>query len=249
MFRPVYEPRTKAREYCDLAVNIYTGCNHGCVYCYAPKVLRKRREEFSAHVEPRPGITEAVRRQIERDGIAGKKIMLCFTCDPYPADIDTMATREVIKTIKASGNHVQILTKGGYRAERDFDLLDETDSFGVTISCIVEYLAVEPNAARVFERIRSLSHAKEKGISTWVSFEPVFCSDDIYALINNTDFIDLFRIGKLNYMSSDIDWAKFGRECEERCKLYGRNYYIKEDLRKCMEALPLFSGVDREEGQ
>ena len=101
MFQPIYEPRTKAKEYCDLAVNIYTGCNHGCVYCYAPRVLRKTREEF-AKVEPRKGIAEAVRKQIEREGLRGKKIMLCFTCDPYPAEIDTTPTREVIKAVKES---------------------------------------------------------------------------------------------------------------------------------------------------
>ena len=35
MFHPIYEPRTRAREYCDLAVNIYDSCPHGCTYCYA----------------------------------------------------------------------------------------------------------------------------------------------------------------------------------------------------------------------
>ena len=126
MFRPIYEPRTRAREYCDLAVNIYTGCNHGCVYCYAPRVLRKTREEF-AKVSPRKDIAEAVKRQIERDKITGRKIMLCFTCDPYPKNIDTTVTRDVIKAIKDSGNYVCILTKGGLRARRDFDLLGKKD--------------------------------------------------------------------------------------------------------------------------
>ena len=41
MFRPIYAPRTRAREYCDLAVNIYTGCSHGCTYCYA-RAMAKR---------------------------------------------------------------------------------------------------------------------------------------------------------------------------------------------------------------
>ena len=134
MFRPIYEPRTRAKEYSDLAVNIYTGCNHGCSYCYAPNVLRKTRTDFE-NVQPRLDMVESVNKQIAREGMKDKKIMLCFTCDPYPADIDTTVTREVIKAIKNSGNHVQILTKGASRAERDFDLLDSEDSFGVTISC------------------------------------------------------------------------------------------------------------------
>lgn len=87
MNKPIYEPRGRAREYGELAVNIYTGCNHGCSYCYAPAVLHKEQGAFT-EVQTRPGIVEAVRRQLEREKTTGKTVFLCFTCDPYPADID-----------------------------------------------------------------------------------------------------------------------------------------------------------------
>ena len=103
--KPIYKPKGRASDYGEYAVNIYTGCNHGCVYCYAPTVLRKSREEFS-QVAPRPGIVESVRRQLEHEKITGKLIHLCFTCDPYPAEVDTMPTREAIQAIKQAGNNV-----------------------------------------------------------------------------------------------------------------------------------------------
>lgn len=234
MFRPIYEPRTRAREYCDLAVNIYTGCNNGCTYCYAPRVLRKSREQFATDVRPRDRIVESVCRQIEREGLVGQKIMLCFTCDPYPAGIDTTTTRDVIKAIKESGNHVQILTKGGERAVRDFDLLDRGDSFGVTISG-GENIS-EPNAACPEERIDTLAEAHQSGITTWVSCEPVLEPSAIFNLVRRGIFIDLFRIGKLNYSKDRwMNWGEFGRKIEAHCKAHGRNYYIKEDLRAEME--------------
>ena len=130
---PIYAPKARAREYGDLAINIYTGCNHGCTYCFAPRVKHQSLEDFQ-QVQPKAGIVEAVKDQLYRQKITGKLIHLCFTCDPYPADIDTTPTREIIEAIKTSGNHVQILTKGGYRAIRDFDLLDNNDYFGVTIT-------------------------------------------------------------------------------------------------------------------
>jgi DNA repair photolyase len=232
MFRPIYEPRNRAREYCDLAVNIYTGCPHGCLYCYAPKVLRKSREEF-AKVSPRKDIVEAVEWQLKRDKITGRKIMLCFTCDPYPIGIGNSETRDVIRAIKESGNHVQILTKGSPDAVEDFDLLDENDSFGVSITGAPKY--VEPRASDSVDLLEMLFIAHHHGIKTWVSCEPVFDPAAIYRLIKTVYYIDMFRIGKLNYMPSNIDWGKFGRECERLCKEYGRNYYIKEDLRKEME--------------
>ena len=32
----IYEPRGKAAEYSPLAANLYAGCGHGWLYCYAP---------------------------------------------------------------------------------------------------------------------------------------------------------------------------------------------------------------------
>lgn len=232
---PIYEPKGKAKEYGDLAINIYTGCNHGCTYCYAPSVLRKDKAEF-AQVKVRPGVVDAVKKQLGKEVLKNKMIHLCFTCDPYPADIDTAATREIIKAIKGSGNHVQILTKGGYRAVRDFDLLDRNDRFGVTISAMFNQSA-EPNAAFPIERITTLKTAKDAGFYTWVSCEPVLDAGSIYRVIRDFDFIDLYKIGKLNYHPSDINWHDFGHECERLCKKYGRNYYIKEDLRREMETV------------
>jgi len=232
MAKAIYQPKGRAKEYGDYAINIYTGCPHRCYYCFAPSVLHKDREEFHSHVEPRKGIVEAVKRQLEAERITSKLIHLCFTCDPYPVGIDTIPTREIIKAIKESGNHVQILTKGGREAGRDFDLLDEFDWFGITFTGDCDK---EPMAASGAERMDTLCEAWRRGIQTWVSCEPVFVPELIYSLIAHGDFIDKFKIGKLNYYTSNINWGEFGRKCEKLCKEYGRNYYIKEDLRKEME--------------
>lgn len=230
--KPIYKPKGRAGEYGDYAINIYTGCNHGCTYCYAAKMAKRFGKDFY-HVEPREGIVRATKKQIESEEIRDKLIHLCFTCDPYPADIDTNVTREIIKSIKDSGNHVQILTKGGERAERDFDLLDCYDWFGVTHtndSWFSPY-KLEPNASTAIERLSTLQGAKACRIKTWVSCEPVFEPEAVYLLIKVAEYIDLYKIGKLNYASSNINWGEFGRECERLCKEHGRNYYIKQDLR------------------
>lgn len=125
--KPIYTPSGKAKEYGDYALNIYTGCPHRCFYCYTPNVLHRDRQQFHELVEPRKNIVEETRKQIEREGITGKLIHLCFTCDPYPKGYDSMPTREIIKILKDSGNKVQILTKNGSDAIRDFDLLDSGD--------------------------------------------------------------------------------------------------------------------------
>ena len=232
MIKPIYEPKGKAKEYGDYCVNIYTGCNHGCEYCFAPSVLHKTREQFE-RVTVRPGLIEALDHQLKHEDFKGKLIHLCFTCDPYPAPpVDTGHTRDVVSMLKEAGCHVQILTKGGLRAERDFDLLDGEDWFGITLSGDE---SKEPNAASENERLVSLEKAHIIGVNTWVSFEPVYTPAEVYEALAAAEFIDLFRIGKLNYHPSDINWDEFGRECERLAMQYGRRIYIKDDLRRAME--------------
>lgn len=226
--KPLYIPKGKAKEYGDYAVNIYTGCPHRCYYCFAPNVLHRGREEFHTRVEPRPGIVDALKRQLEREGITGKLIHLCFTCDPYPTGYDTSVTREVIKAIKASGNHVQILTKGD--GSRDFDLLDGNDWYGITYDGM-PHGVYEPS-----DRVVGLAEAKYAGLKTWVSCEPVIYAGGVLKfLVNCYDIIDKVKIGKLNYHPSTINWKDFGYEVEQLCQKLGMDYYIKESLRKEME--------------
>lgn len=228
--KPLYTPKGRAKEYGDMAINIYTGCPHRCYYCFAPSVLRKDRETFHSCVEPRPGIVEATKRQLDKEGITGKLIHLCFTCDPYPVGYDTTVTREIIKAIKESGNHVQILTKGN--GDRDFDLLDENDWYGITLTGTDN--RYEPYAEDEAMRIMMSVEANDRGIKTWVSCEPVLYPSRVLKYIETAPWVDKWKIGKLNYHPSNIDWHGFGHKVEDLCKKLGRNYYIKEDLRNEM---------------
>ena len=233
--KPIYKPKGAAAEYGEYAVNIYTGCPHRCYYCFAPQVLRREREAFHSHVEPRRDIVAEVAHQLNMEQITGKTIHLCFTCDPYPTGYDTTPTREIIKLLKESGNHVQILTKGD--GSRDFDLLDGGDWYGITVSSGEEESCLrEPKATRLSKRMSALIEAKERGIKTWVSFEPVLVESDVLEILRTFHGnFDRVKIGKLNYWPSDINWAEFGRKAEALCQELGLDYYIKDKLRAEME--------------
>ena len=229
--KPIYEPKGAAKEYGDLALNIYTGCPHRCFYCFSPSVLRKDREEFHATVQPRKDIVDATRKQLEKENITGKLIHLCFSCDPFPVGVDHTPTLEIIKLLKEHGNHVQLLTKGD--AREAIPLLDGEDWFGVTVSCMGDLSErVEPGAVHAYARLFEMTDAKRAGIKTWVSFEPVLDADDVLRAIETYhNFIDKVKIGKLNYHPSEIDWKKFGNDAEDLCKSLGIDYYIKESIR------------------
>jgi DNA repair photolyase len=237
----IYEPRGKAGEYCKLAANLYIGCSHGCKYCYAPAATYSDSVKF-AQVRPRIGIID----QLEKDARSlrfpwskpDSPVFLCFTCDPYQQiDVKYQLSRQAIKSLHNNNLDVMILTKGGKRAERDFDLLKPSDQFGVTLTCLdnAESLKWEPGASLPSDRIESLRKAHDMKIQTWVSIEPVINPEVSLEIIRQTScFVDLYKVGKMNYdpVAKTIDWSKFGRDAVNLLDSLGNKYYIKEDLKK-----------------
>lgn len=245
----IYEPRGRAREYCELAANLYRGCSHGCTYCYAPSATFRKREDFSV-----PTVRRDVLKQFKKDaaklGAEGetRPILLSFTTDPYiPLDVEERLTREAIKILHDNNLKVEILTKGGKRSERDFDLLalrPELSRYGTTLVFIDEKLRreIEPFAAPTEERITSLKKAHDMGIPTFVSLEPVWTAEQALELIELThEFVDLFKVGKLNYnkQQKEVDWCQFRHDVIDKLKVYGNDFYIKKDLLECTSSLEI----------
>jgi DNA repair photolyase len=232
----IYQPKGKAGEYGKYAINLYRGCSHGCEYCYAPNATYTSRDKFK-NVSPRDGILASIKNDIKTHPV-DKPVFLCFTCDPYqPMDIETRLTRQTILLLHSAGIPVTILTKGGSRAERDFDLLTSADSFGVTLTCLTDDASLqwEPGAAIPSERISSMRKAHSIGVKTWVSLEPVIDPVQTLELIRLTaDFTDLYKVGKMNYhpISKTIDWTKFAESAISLLESLEKQYYIKEDLKK-----------------
>uniref|UniRef100_A0A6M3LNC8 Putative radical SAM superfamily protein n=1 Tax=viral metagenome TaxID=1070528 RepID=A0A6M3LNC8_9ZZZZ len=235
----IYEPRGKAGEYCKLACNLYRGCSHGCIYCYAPKATFNN--DF-AKPKQRKGLIEQLEKEAALLRFPWNKhdspILLCFTCDPYQLiDSHYQITRQALQILKKNNLDVMILTKGGKRAERDFDLLTHNDKFGVTLTCLdnSESLKWESGAALPNERIESLRVAHKLGVKTWVSIEPVINPETSLEIIRQThEFVDLFKVGKMNYhtIAKTIDWSKFGHDAIDLLQSLGNEYYIKDDLRR-----------------
>lgn len=236
----IYEPKGRAKEYCELALNIYSGCAHGCTYCYVPAVLKKPEAEFHAQVTERKDLLKNLRRELKPDltwfpgSRWGKNVLLSFTCDPYqPIDVEKQTTRRVIELLIEAGAIPVVLTKGGTRAVRDFDLLKKGyGKFGTTLlfSKDESRRKYEPNAASVEDRIEAIKEAHRQGIFTWLSLEPVIIEEEAYEVIRLLKGqIDHWKVGKLNHISSDINWGKFAENVI--ALLQGESYYLKADLR------------------
>lgn len=235
----IYEPKGQAREYAALACNIYSGCDHRCVYCYAPSATRKQREEF-ARPKPRNSFIEILDRECmarKRAGTNSGRVLLCFTCDPYQhLDERLGLTRDTIRLLHRYGFTVQVLTKGGSRAMRDLDLFGPGDAFASTLTLLDDTSSRkwEPGAALPDDRIETLRQFHAAGVPTWVSLEPVLNPASALEIIRRTHgFVDLYKVGKLNYheLASRIDWQVFADDVVSLCESLQNPYLIKDSLR------------------
>lgn len=244
----IYVPTGRAAEYTDggLAANWYDGCGHACEYCYAPDVLKKDRNTFHKFPKPKPFALDKLASDCFTLSKAGdtRPVFCSFSCDPYQQiDAEMGLTREALIVLFTYGRSVILLTKGGERSMRDFDLLAANAGrvkYGATLVFQDDGASRmhEPNAAPTSRRIDALKAAHDLGIRTWVSLEPVYYPTDTFALIDMTkDFVDEYRVGRLNYRpeAREVDWGKFAMEVEKKLKSTGKAYYIKSDLKKVQE--------------
>ena len=233
----IYEPRGRAREYAPLAANLYSGCSHGCKYCYAPAATFKQKDNFHSVVKPRKRALEELEQDAAKLGHSGKRVLLSFTTDPYqPLDEKLGLTRRAIQILHRHGLKVEILTKGGTRAARDFDLLGSGDAFASTLTFLDCDMSREwePNAADPDDRIAAIREAHARGIPTWVSLEPVIDPrQSLEIIIKTHPYVNLFKVGTLNHhhLTKTIDWRTFGRRAKALLEKLGKDYYIKDDLR------------------
>ena len=238
----IYEPRGKAREFAALAANIYKGCAHGCTYCYAPSATFTPRDKFSekTYIQPRKNWFDQMEKDCKKltKNRCQEIILMSFTSDPYqPCEEKFKVTRLAMSMMNRYGLNFGVLTKGGTRACRDFDLLSKNpkNQFACTLTTDIdsESLEWEPGAALPSDRIEALRKAHALGIDTWVSFEPVINPEAVPRLIDKTHkFVNLYKIGKLNYhkKASEIDWSSYLQTVEAKLHQYGKKYIVKKDL-------------------
>ncbi len=237
----IYEPKGRAREYSPLALNVYSGCDHGCLYCYVPRVLKRDREEFHKDVTPRKGILEAVEKEAPRRSGTKDQVLLSFTGDPYcRKEKRYRMTRAILKVLVENRIPVAILTKGGTRCLEDLDVFKKFGrhiKVGATLTFRQELDSgkYEPDAAPPSDRLRALKILHVYKVKTWVSFEPVIDTGQTLALLEETlPYVDQYKIGKINqYLGLDkkIEWEPFLRAAIGVLWSAGKPFYVKEDLR------------------
>lgn len=237
-------------EYSLLACDPYWGsCTNGCDYCYVAGSMRRTREQWDKiPLAPRKDFIKHLRRDAAKYKGTDKRVLLSFTSDVYcePA-VKSGLTRQVLEVLREFDIPWQVLTKNGTAAVPDFDLYGKHDAFATTLTTTgIEAWTWEPGAADPSNRIRAIQRAKDAGIETWVSLEPVLDPACSLRVIEQTwDVVDLYKIGRWNHdaKANAIDWRAFGTAAIELCEKYGKAYYVKDDLAKHLDGVE-YTGTD-----
>jgi DNA repair photolyase len=158
-------------------MNLYRGCQHGCIYCdtrsecYGIKDISK----ISVKKNALELLVKELRAKRKKRATIGTGSMN----DPYmPIEKDLQHTRKALQIIATEKFPVHIITKSNV-VERDADILQDISkiyaaaSFTITTADDSLSQKIEPHAPPSSDRFKAMKLLAEKGIYTGVTLMPV----------------------------------------------------------------------------
>jgi len=236
----IYTPKGPAREYAERACNIYKGCQHACRYCFGKRRLSEnQKRHYDNDPNPKDYFVEKFKYKADRLNGDTPEILLSFLGDVYqPIEMELRLTRQALESLVENDLPFTILTKGGTRAVRDFDLLEGYGKgrFGTTLVFMDQGHADhwEPGAASIDDGIKAIEEAHNRGIKTWVSVEPVIDPSEAFRVIRELyPIVDHWKVGKINKnkaLERKVDWIAFRGEVKGLLDDLSTDYYLKKSL-------------------
>ncbi len=165
-------------------INVYRGCEHGCIYCYA----RPYHEylglssglDFETKIFVKKEAPELLRRELSRPAWKPQVLGMSGVTDCYqPAERTFQLTRRCLEVLAEFRNPVGIITKNRL-ITRDIDVLQELArhqavSVCVTVTSLDAELSgkLEPRASRPAYRLRAIEELSKAGIPVAVLVAPI----------------------------------------------------------------------------
>lgn len=155
-------------------VNIYRGCEHGCLYCYALYSHRYLNDSsFYQNIYYKENIIEVLEKELSSPRWKKEVINFGGVCDSYqPCEKELGLMRDVLKLMIKYKNPINISTKSSLIL-RDLDLLQELSKITYvnitsTITTADETIQkiIEPHASSSYERMKTLQMIKQKTNAT-----------------------------------------------------------------------------------
>jgi len=239
----IYQPSGAAREYSPLALNYIKGCDHGCVYCYVPKMMKRFNKNYvhsKVYIKEESKLLKELESSAKKFKDSENQVFLSFLTDPYSSfNKETKLTRKVLQILLNYNIPVSILTKGGFQVLDDLDIIKQFGAniqvgASLTFTNEEDSLKWEKGAAIPKDRFNALKILNEQGVKTWASLEPVIFPEQSLEIMQLTSsYVDAFKIGKLNHFKKHedkFDWTKFLNNSIAIMRKNNKLFYIKNDL-------------------
>ena len=158
----------------DYALNPYRGCAIGCVYCYAPSVLREDRP-WGRFVDVKRNAPAVLAKELKkaRSGVVG----IGTVTDGYqPVERRYRVTRYCLDQLLRHQFPVSVQTKSSLVLQ-DLDRLRRFDDaeVGVTVTTMDDGMRrrLEPLSSPTTRRLETLRAVHDAGIRTWAFVGPI----------------------------------------------------------------------------
>lgn len=205
-------------------MNIYKGCNHGCIYCDSRSDCY-RIDDFD-EVKAKQNALEIIRNDLKskrKTGVVATGAM----SDPYNSfEKEFKLTREALKLIDEAGFGIAIATKSDLIL-RDIDILQRIQKHSpvlckITITTCDDSLSakIEPNVSLTSKRFETIKKLSQAGIYCGILLMPVlpFITD------TKENIIGIIKIAKQS--GADFIYPAFGMTLRSNQREY---YYSKLD--------------------
>ena len=168
----------------EQSLNVFRGCAHGCIYCYARPAHTymglSAGLDFERIIYTKKNAAELLEAEITKPTYVQKPIAIGTNTDPYqPLEKEVKLTRSVLKVLNKYNHPVSILTKSKLIV-RDIDILEEL-AFKKLVKVSLSVTSLDPKLSRVMEprasspqrRLDAIRLLSGKGISTGAMIAPV----------------------------------------------------------------------------
>ena len=196
-------------------INPYTGCEHGCSYCYARFMKRftGHREPWGEFVDVKINAPDLLRGEIKKK--KRKRVWVSGVCDPYqPLEATFRLTRQCLEILARNTWPVVIQTRSPL-VLRDIDIIKDAQDFEVGFSVTTADERIrelfEPHAPPITDRVLALDELHKAGIRTYAMIAPVLPgAEGLAELLKGK--VDYVVIDRMNYHYADRVYRKYGLE-------------------------------------
>ncbi len=168
----------------DAGINVYRGCEQGCVYCYARPtheyVGYSAGLDFETKIIVKENAPALLQKALSSRRWRPKVLAMSGVTDPYQiVEKRFLLTRRCIEVLLSFRNPVAIITKSS-GVLRDMDLLEQLAGYDAVVVMISIttldnelHQKLEPRASRPEKRLEALRRLNQAGIPSGVMVAPV----------------------------------------------------------------------------